>query len=1549
MVKVLKILSKLVGGIFEWVLILLIIFAFAIRTSYVQTYLANAATAYLSEELNTTVRIDAVDIVFIDRVDLKGVLLLDQQKDTIAKINSLLVNVSGLSAFNRQIYIDDVTLDGGVVKINRDAKTGDYNYWFLQDYFDSGTKKKKSDPLPLRVDNIHISDIRFHYDDYRKSYSEDGMDYDHLAFTNVHLSAERLQIKNGIISANIEEFAAKESCGFDLQKFDAYAIVSENGFALHKLKIQTPNSFIKSKDFKFLYSGYTDFREFVDSVAFDVKLSPSKISLKDIAYFAPALSGMDQVAVFNGKITNKVKDLKIENFELATGEKTKVKGTIRLPDFRNLKGSFYSERLEYAMIDINDLQNIKMPKSNGKRYIEMDPAVQRLHHFEALDVRFDGLYSQFVVSADIVKTGIGSINLDNGILFKTNEANKSLLFTQSEASTYDVKVNNFQLDKFLDDDLYGSVDGTFFLSGEAFSFSDIHFTSIQGDVNRFDLADYSYSGIRLEEGSFIDKVIIAKAKVNDKNLDLTYEGTIDLNGEPRMDMEVNIEKAFLTKLGFTDLKNTNLVANGTIHTVGLDPNKMRGEIAFHEIVFKEQEKIIRIPTLALNLNRSEANDVFELTSSLASGKIEGKVDFNNIVPNFQGQFARIFPGLYTFKDTRKKYNGSKDHFTYNFTTGDLKDVLAIFVPDLSVSPETNINGEYKGSTENFEMSVESNRIAYQDKVLTGIDIKQSFLSDELNADYHFDEFAYNDSIKIQDVSFHSKGNGDNLESELTWNPETTNESKINWKTTFESTSRMNFNLEPSYFSLNEKRWEIANASNILLDSTDLEVTNLNLTRNEQFIKINGHVSKNDNDKLKVDVNDVDLNELSVLIGLQVELSGKLNGWASISNPYTNLSYMGDLNIQKLTVNEEEIGDVYVLSEWDRKVNTVKMQGEIMYKGIQSLDFHGHYYASKETDNLDMSLLFDETNIAFTNAFMDPKVISDISGFVDGSLKVRGTPERPIIEGEVVLEDASAKLAILGTSFSMTGSVKADEDGFYIDNMPLTDAEGNTGSLIGSIYHSDYKNWNFDVSINLEEDGLRRDPFQSWRPLPLNKFLVMNTTYKPGEIYYGKAYGTGNVDIFGYADNLEITVDMKTEKGTAINFPMYGTSDIEGSADFITFKSNDTTIVAEEKKIDFTGVDLDLNFRVTPDADLKIIFNEQLGDEILAKGNANMSIKLNQLGDLSLDGTYYISEGSKYNFAMGPVKQTFYIVEGGSIAWTGNPYEATLNLSTYYRVKASLAELSSDQISSGLQEVQCYLNLTESLMQPTIGFDIKVPKADESGKALVARVTSDKDELNRQFFSLLLTKNFSPLKGSTKAGGGAALDLVSSQINSLLDQINTQGYKLNVDLSSDQVYGNEVAFGVTKGFLDDRLTITGSFGVENNNAAANNQSKSSLIGDLELEYKLNEAGTFRVNVFNESNDNTSGLEGQNQGRFTQGAGVHYKEDFNNAKDFRAMQTFFDIFRKKENKRYPIKRKKQQTPVPKEGIKPKDVNSEQPGEIPEPIEEEVVKPEEEEKNP
>lgn len=1517
MTKVLKIIARLLHGIVEWLLLFLIILAFAIRTSPVQTFLARIATDYLSKELGTTISIEKLDIAFVDRVDLKGVLLLNKtQSDTIISVKSLLVDIDGISAFQKQIHLNTVLLEDGIVKIEKDAGTGEMNLKFIIDYFKSD-KPKTTESLPVTVDKAGLKSVRFHFNNNLVEPKSDGMDYQHLLLSEVDFKARKIKVDKGVITANVQKLAAFEKSGFRLENFEADLKVSNKGVDLRKVNITTPLTNLNSRHFQLKYTSYTQFKSFVDSVAFDADLYDSKVSFSDIAIFAPQLAGMDQQVQIEGKFTKFVKDLRAENFILKTGEKTELRGTINLPDFRSLKEAFYQERINYAYVDLKELQSIKLPKTSSDRTIRLDENINRLGYFEAHDIRLDGIYSQFVISSDEVKTALGSVNMDNGILFTHNPQNQSFLFDHSEASNYDVKINQFNLGGFLNNSVVGMVDGTFFLSGEAFSFSDIHFNKIAGNVNRFDLADYSYSGITVKNASFSDKILYAEVDVDDRNLSLNYTGKIDLNGEPRLEMNIGVKKALLGKLKITENDSTNFVAKINLQAKGLDPNVMSGTAQMEEVLYVEGDKKIIVPKMELIVNRGAETDQFVLRSPLLNASLDGKVDFNNIGDIIQDQVSHLFPGLKQLEHNKHVHLSSEDCMVFSVEVFDLSTVLNIFQPKLYISPGTLIKGDYDASKRFFEMDISSDKIVYDKIVARGINLSQSADSIKIQADYNFTSFSLNDSITLDSLRFTGNGNGDNLSSRLTWNPGTENASDIQWTTKFESDSRIKFTFEPSLFSINKHQWNVERSAVITIDSTTVDVTGLRLISGEQFITVNGKVSTNDEDKLNFELNEVDLQKLGQMLGLDMALEGKLNGWGFITNPYTNLTYMGDINVRKLVVDGEEVGDVYILSQWDDRKNMIDLSGDLIYRGTPTFQFKGHYDISKESDNLDFDLVFDQTNIAFANAFMDPLVIDNIRGFINGQLDVKGSISRPIIEGKVNLDNASAKIVMLGTSFSFTGPMRADGDGFYIDHMPISDAEGNTGSLTGSIYHTDYKNWNFDVAINIEEDYYKRDPNQKWLKLPLERFLVMNTDGKNGDVYYGKAYATGTVGIFGYLNNLDINVNVKTQRGTWINLALFGQSELSEN-NMIEFISKDTTIQVDDRKIDYSGVSLNLNFDVTQDAQLKLIINEQTGDEITAVGDGKIGLRLDNIGQMSLDGTYTVREGSKYNFVLGPIKETFYIADGGSITWTGNPYQANLNLQAYYKLRANLGELSPELLTSGSQEVNCYLKLSESLMKPTIDFDIKAPKAPEADKALLAQLTSDRDELNRQFFSLLLWKKFQPMKGSSRASGGAALDLASNQINSLLSQVS-QDYKFNVDMNSNAQGMSEYQFGVEKGFLDDQLVVSGSFGTRN--STAGNQTQSSLIGDIEIEYKLNKDGTFRINVFNESNDNRV-LQSNNRGQFKQGIGIYYKEDFNTFGDFKLLQQFFDIFRKKANKRYPIRRKKQQTPLPKqEAVQPK----------------------------
>jgi hypothetical protein len=213
-------------------------------------------------------------------------------------------------------------------------------------------------------------------------------------------------------------------------------------------------------------------------------------------------------------------------------------------------------------------------------------------------------------------------------------------------------------------------------------------------------------------------------------------------------------------------------------------------------------------------------------------------------------------------------------------------------------------------------------------------------------------------------------------------------------------------------------------------------------------------------------------------------------------------------------------------------------------------------------------------------------------------------------------------------------------------------------------------------------------------------------------------------------------------------------------------------------------------------------------------------------------------------------------------------------------------------------------MRDKLLSPDITFGIELPTVSEVIRSQVMSYINNDQELNRQVFSLLLLRTFvTPLQLQNQSGvsaGGAmgnnASELLSNQLNSWLSHF-TKVFNLGVNYRPGGTTSNEeLDVAVSTQLLNDKLTIDGNVGVNNNT-----QTKTStLIGDLNVNYKLTHDGKIQLKAFNRSNDNfqIATLGGQ----FTQGAGVFYREEFNSLGDLYKRYLNF-ISRKKKKAAEP----------------------------------------------
>ncbi|MEA3444842.1 MAG: translocation/assembly module TamB domain-containing protein, partial [Bacteroidota bacterium] len=462
------------------------------------------------------------------------------------------------------------------------------------------------------------------------------------------------------------------------------------------------------------------------------------------------------------------------------------------------------------------------------------------------------------------------------------------------------------------------------------------------------------------------------------------------------------------------------------------------------------------------------------------------------------------------------------------------------------------------------------------------------------------------------------------------------------------------------------------------------------------------------------------------------------------------------------------------------------------------------------------------------------------------------------------------LDYLNTHYNFSDYVDFRKNSIQFDKIEIFDTRNEKAVVTGELSHNYFRDFTMDINIDA------------------SNFTLLNTSESENSIYYGKAYGSGNVAISGSFELVDIEIDMKTEKGTDFSIPLSTGSEISES-NFITFINTNSEDNTEEEEIaDLSGVSLKMDLEVTPDAEVQLIFASKMGDIIKGKGTSNLKLEISANHEFNMYGDYYIEEG-EYTLSIGDFLSKHFIVKpGGSISWNGDPYDANINLETYYKLNAALQDLylDSSEVYRKRVPVECQIHMTNDLMNPDIKFAIDLPKSSESDRAQLRNLPSD--ELNKQFISLLFINRFQPLPGldfgnAVNFSSGYSLsestsELLSNQLSHWLSQISNDfdigfAYRPGDEVSSDEV---EVALETQ--FFNQRLTVNGNVGM-----GGQYENTNSMVGDVEANLKLNEAGKLRVKAFRRSNTNFD----YEKGPTTQGVGVFYREEFD---------TFADLMRK-----------------------------------------------------
>ncbi len=159
-----------VENILFGLVLLFIVLYFVLQLSVVQNWLASKATAYLSDELQTTVRVERIGFEFFDNLVLEGLYIQDLKGDTLLYAEKFVagLNSNVFSVFQNKLEFNEISLTRARFQVRRGEGETVNTLQFLLDYF-SGSKPKNPSPKPtrfqMRIQNLNLTDVVFLQDD----------------------------------------------------------------------------------------------------------------------------------------------------------------------------------------------------------------------------------------------------------------------------------------------------------------------------------------------------------------------------------------------------------------------------------------------------------------------------------------------------------------------------------------------------------------------------------------------------------------------------------------------------------------------------------------------------------------------------------------------------------------------------------------------------------------------------------------------------------------------------------------------------------------------------------------------------------------------------------------------------------------------------------------------------------------------------------------------------------------------------------------------------------------------------------------------------------------------------------------------------------------------------------------------------------------------------------------------------------------------------------------------------------------------------------------
>ncbi|MDE7085641.1 MAG: translocation/assembly module TamB, partial [Prevotella sp.] len=432
---------------------------------------------------------------------------------------------------------------------------------------------------------------------------------------------------------------------------------------------------------------------------------------------------------------------------------------------------------------------------------------------------------------------------------------------------------------------------------------------------------------------------------------------------------------------------------------------------------------------------------------------------------------------------------------------------------------------------------------------------------------------------------------------------------ISFDTTYDEQQTAYISIEPSQININHQQWDIE-PSYISYSKNHVEISQLSIHNDQQFLMLNGTASESANDSVSVQMRDIDVAYILELVDFDaVSFDGYASGSGTVRGIFGELEADAQLKVSDFKFEHGRMGTLDAQVNWNKEKEQIDIDATAN-DGVDAMTYIKGYVSPKR-NFIDLGIQAEGTYLDFAQSFTS-SFLSSVKGHGNGTVRLAGPLDAINLTGELAL-NGTVHVKTLGTDYELRNdTIRMVPNEIEFVHCPIYDMNNQQGILTGGIHHQELTHMTYDIYVQA------------------HNLLAYDFKDFGEDTFYGTVYADGNVAIHGRNGSVLIEADVTPQPNSVFVYNA-ASPDAINSQEFIEWnapQSTQSTPKAQKADDDFRS-DLTMRLKVnaTPQASIQLLMDPHTNDYITLQGNGELQTTYYNKGGFQMFGTYRVTDGT----------------------------------------------------------------------------------------------------------------------------------------------------------------------------------------------------------------------------------------------------------------------------------------------------------------------------------